>query len=152
MLFRWFRGYNQQLLIWIERRCPYENSYEIPPIRDIEPQAPARDPSAESRSILLILLILSNCFLYMTFGHYKFNWIYLRYDVWCYIMSTKSIQSPKSQDRSKVIIFWLAEIEKSSLSISEFFKKFNVCFKIWVSECSHSINFWRTIKICRFIL
>ena len=43
-------------------------------------------------------------------------------------MSTKSIQSPKSQDRSKVIIFWLEKIEKSSLSIPEFFKKFNVPF------------------------
>ena len=43
-------------------------------------------------------------------------------------MSTKSIQSPKSQDRSKVIIFWIEKIEKSSLSISEFFKKFKVPF------------------------
>ena len=44
-------------------------------------------------------------------------------------MSTKSIQNPKrSQDRSKVIIFWLEKIEKSNLSISEFYKKFKVPF------------------------
>ncbi len=45
-----------------------------------------------------------------------------------YIMSAKSIQKPKSQGRSTVIIFWLEKIEKSKLSISEFFKKFNVPF------------------------
>ena len=43
-------------------------------------------------------------------------------------MSPKSTQNQKNKIRSKVIIFWLEKIEKLDLSISDFFKKFNVPF------------------------
>ncbi len=43
-------------------------------------------------------------------------------------MSVKHKQTLKNEDRSKIIIYWLEKIKKSDLSISDFFKEFNVPF------------------------